>query len=918
MSSVLKLIEKHGKNDSTQSQLDLIKALREFHHSIHARERSDAIEALGQIKNSEASRELIQVFADCQWRSTKLQIIRVLSNHPSQRSLEFLFKIAQENKDIPLSEAAIWSLGQTHHVLAARFLVQLYQSGNEHIKPFVVAAVGHIPDRTLISHFLKELPVALASQQTLLAKNLILTLGDLKVKEALPLLSETAKEKQHRSVALSALMSLGKISREAKIFEELEAQFKDDSFEHQIFTSARNQAQFRSEWRLEDYLQKLFESDKFHSSLLFELNAFSADDVREGLILFNDAKNFKRICLALANVDFNGVSSWYTKIFDFDKMTDQDLAYLLTSMSHHMTADFEPILNKLKPRVLRSECTSLLDSWVEALALCLPYAETTFKSFFSSTDYMTLKTEQRIQILNQFTNFALTIQCDLKRIQNVTKIFEIILENEKDVNVQARIIRAVAQIGSPTHRLFAFLKEHISSEHLTGSGLYFLEMCPDKQSAAILEDFVSKINSKSQFATAAIKALTAQKETDLKSKVIEAFVLSCISEAKKSELQRWSLSFVAKYPSALFKEAVLNCLKSKDPSRQLQAAIALKSLNDETVADDLALLLSSASESLRGRALDSLTGLPGNRAKRLVIDYLRDHAEDVEVCDKVIRCFVPPEGPTEYFIKVVSSIIQKYPQHEMLEGLVELKEKLGAKIAQASALKQLPKGTDIAEIDRQLMLSIPIYSHFDESAKTALRSAEVPFHRPEMFDVFVDKSSSVLGYAKAVDIILEKQLGRKLLFPKLESSLHEFQNVIHTATLNEEYPSAERVLKQLGLEKHFSTQSLPLHKMSVVSRGILNSKIIHEHFKVLDGLRAWAVMLLLFARKTPSTQKPLISNFNDEQMTINLARKLMWLQDLRNPVAHRQTLVDFKTLEDIKSEVVKIFLSFEQLLFSKG
>ena len=93
----------------------------------------------------------------------------------------------------------------------------------------------------------------------------------------------------------------------------------------------------------------------------------------------------------------------------------------------------------------------------------------------------------------------------------------------------------------------------------------------------------------------------------------------------------------------------------------------------------------------------------------------------------------------------------------------------------------------------------------------------------------------------------------------------------------------------------------------------LNSKIINEHFKILDGLRAWAVILLLFGRKNNLVQKPLIQVTDDEALIINLSKKLMWLQDLRNPVAHRQTLSDFKAVEQARFEVIDILNSLSAL-----
>jgi hypothetical protein len=176
-----------------------------------------------------------------------------------------------------------------------------------------------------------------------------------------------------------------------------------------------------------------------------------------------------------------------------------------------------------------------------------------------------------------------------------------------------------------------------------------------------------------------------------------------------------------------------------------------------------------------------------------------------------------------------------------------------------------------------------------------------------MFDEFVDKSSSVIGYCKAIDLMLEKSLGRRALFPKLESQLHEFQNALHALGLQDERASDPAMaLRNLGLEKHFAPQSFPLHKIQLVASSIRTGRIVNEHFKVLDGLRAWAIILLVFGRKTAATPRPLVTTTLTEEAVVQLAKRLIALQEIRNPAAHRATVVQFKTVDDLRREVFQV------------
>jgi hypothetical protein len=55
-------------------------------------------------------RELIRQFEDCQWRTTRIDIVRDLARHPEQRTLEFLFELSLNASDTPRPQcaSAIW------------------------------------------------------------------------------------------------------------------------------------------------------------------------------------------------------------------------------------------------------------------------------------------------------------------------------------------------------------------------------------------------------------------------------------------------------------------------------------------------------------------------------------------------------------------------------------------------------------------------------------------------------------------------------------------------------------------------------------------------------------------------------------------------------------------------------------------
>ena len=93
---------------------------------------------------------------------------------------------------------------------------------------------------------------------------------------------------------------------------------------------------------------------------------------------------------------------------------------------------------------------------------------------------------------------------------------------------------------------------------------------------------------------------------------------------------------------------------------------------------------------------------------------------------------------------------------------------------------------------------------------------------------------------------------------------------------------------------------------------MLKGRIQQAQWRVLDGLRAWSAALLLFVRSADDTHHSRVSvpvrlAGVDNVMLVDLALQLDGLQELRNPVAHRRTLVEFADIETIRHDVAGIF-----------
>jgi hypothetical protein len=133
--------------------------------------------------------------------------------------------------------------------------------------------------------------------------------------------------------------------------------------------------------------------------------------------------------------------------------------------------------------------------------------------------------------------------------------------------------------------------------------------------------------------------------------------------------------------------------------------------------------------------------------------------------------------------------------------------------------------------------------------------------------------------------------------------------------LDDPHVSYARLKQTLRLENTFSDESFPGHKMVLVAQGFLSGRIVQEQWRILDGLRAWAVLILLFSRGSHLPEgKPLINLGTISPTDLErLAKRLIALQDLRNPVAHRETWLRFPQIDEVRNEVSAVFRDWEKI-----
>ncbi|MBY0451437.1 MAG: HEAT repeat domain-containing protein, partial [Bdellovibrionaceae bacterium] len=718
------------------------------YYQLDDKNRAEAIDLLIEEKTSDASRELISIYQNCEWRETKLQILKGLQNFHNQRALQFLFKIALDKKDLPLSEAAVESLSNTHSALAQRFLFQLYLHGPDYIKNAAIKAVAKNPTPQSGEVFLENLDKTLHENYLSTSKNLILSLGEARDHKAIPKLVELLSGHHPAEIKLAAVVSLGKLMRQTDEISKHEDVFKKDAIAHQLFTNSINQIQFRNQWKLEDYLEKYFLNEHFHPAILNEISSFDFDLIQAGLANYTEPKYLTKKLTLLFQTSLQS--------FDLQEMTGDEqknhVYGLIAQYGHSGQQDY--LVKNTEPAN---------KAWLNAVAFSQPLAHQMFQTVFASDKFAHLELAQKIEVINSFSDSLYLTSFDQKKMLSIAKWTEKDFLKLTDAKLISRWVRLFADHQIESKSLAHWMTEHLKNPAYTDSVLYYIENCPSHLFHASLIEVVGEFADKLKLSW--LKAATAQ-EIDVTEYPKWKPALEKLQKMKNTEVDAELLKFLGRHPVDGYESCVQAGLASKDVNCLLNAVIASKKYKSEVFSELLAPLLSSANLSVQGRAFDALLSFADLRAQRKSIDFFKDHYQNTEVFNKFVRSFILPKTESNYFYDILAAVHEKSVHSEQKESLGELMSRYETE-RKSNVAKHKPQAADLLKIDKFLETNIKEYAFLDENIKQTLRSAEIPFHHPEMYDEFIDKSAIILGYSKAIDLILEKTLGKKHLLPQL-------------------------------------------------------------------------------------------------------------------------------------------------------
>lgn len=502
--------------------------------------------------------------------------------------------------------------------------------------------------------------------------------------------------------------------------------------------------------------------------------------------------------------------------------------------------------------------------------------------------------------------------------------------NDDQVAVFQRAIRALGELSGSDPAVLQILREILHGETGKDSGT---------KSSAYLA--LGQLGSDDAAHIVWQRLEQIQDETDELDKALSTLAWSDYRPRDPSALKRHLDTAAAHSRSSLLRllsrikvegasKVVLQAMVDHAPFVRHLGLVAARDNHSPDVMNELLAVLSGhrgEDQVARSIAIYSIAGSGDTRAQLELLNRLVEQHDYAGLLHASRHLVSEPSDGLGRLVEAVEQAVEKakglgenQKQNESpLVALAEWRERLARLQGMAPKQRAGIQSQDIearrdSDVDPALTQSIDSYPTFAEEVKAALRNAELTYSHPELFHSGVDKSTMVVEYVKAIDLLCQHHVGTQLLDPRMldarqrKNPLDAMQSRLIQLGLDDDSLDSRAYLRILSCEGFFTPESFPAHKLSLIVRAVMTGRILNDGLRAVDGLRAWAVMLLLFGRDfsahganyTPVWQMQRA----DAALVGRAAQKLASLQDIRNEVAHRRTMLSHEDVALVRTQSI--------------
>jgi hypothetical protein len=863
-----------------------------------------------KIKSKSLDRYLIEIFPYTLSKRERVRIITLLGDIGSERAFSFLTQIIEKEKDAPLIRSAIFSLSNSDKLCGLEFLANKLTEKNSVFLREILISLSKNP----LFFLTKTLEKLLANKDldSSLKMQISITFGHRLTHSSFYFLFDRMKETFMNEPALfnATLLAAGRIAKKEDL-ENLQIFAKDERFfVRELLEYVTERVHSRENLSLDAVLKNLLEEEIFSATfkkLLTSLKVFQKEDV---LKKFKTLENSNKNLETKAFIHLNYLEDSLSKdTFLFFKKNIETLSPLVLSY-------FIRFLNELEEKEKIEEVLDNLDVKKTLEILSAVGFKGSFSYLVKMLSQKKTSPQDQIEIINTLILQKTMGYILQDSLDSLAFLFFENLKKEKDESLRNRLLRALSEIGKAKNEHLSTVVKFFSAKQLNlGSYLVFLRALNSKESDEILSELLHNfIKSQNNASIRQVFKILIEDKKSLPASVFK------IPKSLQTEFPLLLLKLLSDYPLEHFDSFIEEKLNSEYLDEVL---LSLKAFQKRPIKNSWKkvcdLAENSSSEIIQLHALQAICTEGSQVEQKIALRLILSEKLPRETLLTVLRVLKPADGnQKENFIEEFEQAIEKksiFTEDEEVEAAAfSLRDRMEA--AAEGERKNLLSEEKTHVLDKKIIGELPAYSLFTANIKSVLRNAELTWERKDLFDSLVDKSTMVIEYTKSLELLIQQKIGGPLFKDPAKTNTALQQRLLLLG-LSDDYTSTKKFLEILNCFDLFSEKNFPRHRAQGIVTSILGGHFSYEYHRILDSIRSWALMFLIFFRDFDSHEKSFKSllklNDSSHKNIIDLSYSLNNLQEIRNNAAHRGTLFNLARIESIRKETFSLLKKIHAL-----
>ena len=861
--------------------------------------RNAALHKILVSQQKDKARLFIELFQYSAWRETQGELLKSIGLTRELRGVEFLISFIRHSKDLPLAAQATLGLGFSQTSLAGEFLLSLLKKKESRLRLQALKGLALMPQ----FHCDEELTEIISHPDTQddIRLNAIIAAGRRGAKSSIPAILNVLQS-ENKDLKQAALLAAGHLLESVDHLDTYAESSTDLLFEE-----------------LKDYIaDRIYQRKKLNvDDLIISSTSEASFDWQSRFRLLREAPVIDvRTAISILEESIPEKFSCLIRAASHDKINAiEDTRFLVAYLSHKKND-----INFSEAAILTRLCIHNLGpqflNEIDPINACKLLNQVKIKDILAFSNQYFLPEKNPTLSIAYINAVVAQSYMSWKVNPDCILFLRAQLKVTENKSVLERLMRALGQLNCTDSDYLDMLSINLEKQDLQASTSYCLSLLPSHYSAPILLAFLEKSFYLEKAYDAIVQRLS------LLGKISGLTELPEFDSEAQSRCALPLLRILSFNEVCNFDEFLESQLCYGNHAKKLLAIRAIELNGTHHHCELLFKFINGENYALQVRAVHALC-LKGNAEQHLaLLNWFVSKSFDSDTATLIFNKLKPKVDENYSLVKEkIATIVKQragpFVDDEILAAALSLYDSI---LIQSSTqeVATLSLTTNRHEQDKFLSQEINGYYEFSETIKVVLRNAELTWQHSELFNHVVDKSTMLVQYSKSADLLLQQRLGASVFQKADDKFLSDLQTRMMELGLDTESYSQVKMIRFLNLEPFFTAREFPAHKLKTLTDSILSGKIMADRFRSIDGLRAWSLILLLFARTFVINKikySPIIPMKKSGEDKINSIVKLMnRFQDLRNSAAHHGVFVEPNLLEDIRNDSFNLLNELDEVL----